>query len=74
MNLPADHKNPPAVTIRLSVALAAPLFDGIEFGELSPVDGVLDLAATPNRRGEEQLLTNLREGSFLTVSTTRREP
>jgi hypothetical protein len=73
LNLPADQKNPPGVTALLRLELAAVLFDGIEFGAVIPVDGVLDLAAAPNRSAEEQLLENLGEGSFLAVSIFRRK-
>ena len=71
LNLPADRKNPPRVTVRLLVELAASLLDGLDFAALARADGVLDLAAPPNQAVAEHLLGNLARGSYFSVAVSR---
>jgi len=53
------------VTLLLRVELSASLFDGVDFGSLQTMEGVLDAAGAPNE--------NLREGSFLKVTIHRQD-
>jgi hypothetical protein len=66
LDLPASERHPPDVALGLRLELTAGLFDGVDLA--AAAGGVL---AGP---GEERLLQNLREGSFLTASVHRNDP
>ena len=67
LDLPADRKHDPQVTLLLDLHLGPSLFDGIDFAALTAAEGSVELGVA----AQERLLRNLREGSFLTATVSR---
>jgi hypothetical protein len=73
LDLSADRDHPPAVTLRLDLALGAALLDDVDFAALTPSAGTLDLTAPANPAADERILMNLAEQSLLSASISRGE-
>jgi hypothetical protein len=73
LDLPADHKHPPLVTLQFRLALAASLFDGVEFAGAPAAAGIVELSASGSPAAEQRLLQNLREETVLTASISRND-